>query len=118
MKIIMVNDQYVLVDVPFESHRRGKNYACLITGLDEKFDFRREFLARTKTSTGPGYVFSSKPAAGQIVQIAAIYYSCSGHPSPQKGSGMYEIQCDGSLIVAEIFNVRKSFESVSESVSL
>ena len=117
MKIQKVNENYVLTDVPYENHRRGKNYACLILGLDTKYGLKRQFLGKVELSSGVAYAFKEKPIAGQIIEVEAIYYSGSGRPSPYEASGFYEIQKDGSLVKKTKEEVLSSFESI-ENVEL
>ena len=118
MKITKVNEKYLLEDVPYEEHRRGKNYTAVIVGLDTKFGFSRKFLEKTKLSTGHAYLFDEKPSTGQIVQVMAIYHSGGGHPTNRSGSGYFRIEKDGSLTLMTIEEVRASFESTREIVEL
>jgi len=106
-----IGSKYILENVPYETHRRGKNYAAKIEGLDPKYKFKRDFLER---GTKGSYVFDEKPQAGTIYEIQAIYYTGSGSPSPQKGSGFYELQSDGSFKKLSESEVEQHFKQTIE----
>jgi hypothetical protein len=109
MKTIKLNDTYVLTDAPRCSHRRSKNYAAIITGLDPKFGFKRTFLAKGFDNQ---YIFPEKPKAGDIIEVKAIYYTGSGRPEIREGSGFYKLEPDGSLTPVKESEVKKLFSHV------
>jgi len=89
MRVVRINDVYALVDAPWCSHRRSKNYAAVITGLDPRYGYKRDFL---KKGFGGGYyVFPEKPKAGDIVEVVAIYFTGGGHGEKREGSGFYRL---------------------------
>jgi len=109
MKTIKLNDTYVLTDAPWCSHRRSKNYAALITGLDPKYGFKRTFLAKGCDNQ---YIFAEKPKAGDIVEIKAIYFTGSGRGQVRDGSGFYRLESDGSWTPISESEVKKLFSHV------
>jgi len=118
MKIQKVNDQFVLTDVPIEEHRRGKNYAAIITGKSVKYGLERKFLSRAVLSNSRGYVFPEKPVAGQYIEVMAIYYSGSGYATVRPGSGYFRIEKEGTLSEVTKESVMSSFEKIEDKIEL
>jgi len=113
MKVIKVNEFYVLADAPWCSHRRSKNYAAIITGLDPRYGYKRTFL---KKGFGGGYyVFPEKPKAGDIIEVVAIYFTGGGHGEKREGSGFYRLEPDGSFVSIDSEEVKKTFTKISEN---
>jgi len=116
MKIIKINNKYVTEGVPYETHKRGKNYAAIITGLDEKFGLAREWLTKVNVESGKEYMFGEeqKPKKGMIIEIRATYYSGGGYPSPSESDGFYEVQKNGELVKIEKNDVLSRFSKKEE----
>jgi acyl-CoA-binding protein len=108
MNIIKINETYVINNAPYESHRRGKNYASKITGLNVKYIFARTFL--NKGGEHGQYILTEKPSAGEIFEIQAIYRSGSGSPSVREESGFYELQSDGTFQLRTKEEVKAKFQ--------
>ncbi len=111
MKVVKINESYVIENTPYESHRRGKNYASKITGLDPKYIFARTFL--NKGGEHGQYILSTKPIAGDVFEIQAIYYSGGGNPSHNQGSGFYELQTDGTFKPLSKDDVKAKFRQAT-----
>lgn len=113
MRVVRINDVYALVDAPWCSHRRSKNYAAVITGLDPRYGYKRTFL---KKGFGGGYyLFPEKPKAGDIIEVVAIYYTGGGHGEKREGSGFYRLEPDGSFSSIDPEEVKKTFTKISEN---
>lgn len=110
-KVIKINESYVIDNAPYESHRRGKNYAAKIIGLEPKYVFARKFLS--KGGEHGQYILPAKPIAGEVYEFQAIYHSGGGNPSPNEGSGMYELQADGTFKPLNKDEVKSKFQVVT-----
>jgi hypothetical protein len=109
MRVVKLNDSYVLADAPWCYHRRSKNYAALITGLDPRFGFKRSFL---KKGFDNQYIFDEKPKAGDIIEVQAIYFTGGGHGQTRDGSGFYRLESDGSFTSVDPDEVKKAFSKI------
>ncbi len=106
-KIGKIGETYLIDEAPYESHRRGKNWAAYISGLDPKYKYTRKFLK--KGGEHGQYILEVKPIAGEIFEIRAIYHSGGGSPSPSKDSGFYELASDGTLTQVSESKVKEKF---------
>jgi hypothetical protein len=111
MKVGKINETYVIENTPYESHRRGKNYAAKITGLDPKYIFARKFLG--KGGEHGQYILPGKPVAGEVYEIQAIYHSGGGNPSPNQGSGFYELLSEGIFKSLSKDEVKTKFQQAT-----
>ena len=108
MVVKKMGDTYVLEGAPFCNHRRHKNYAARIDGLDPKWGFARKFFERGEDV----YIFPEKPIAGQIIEVQAIYYTGSGRPEEwdEGRNGFYQLQKNGRFAKISKELVKTSFQ--------